>query len=391
MKDRTADVVIVGGGINGAATAFYLARLGIRKIVIVERSYPGSGASGRGMGLLRQYHTNEAEARLAIKSLAVFRNWQDEIGGTCGYVETGFLWIDDVINTGGVKANVDLVNRLGGHTKLIDADTLAGLQPHMNVVGSVAAYEENCGYAYGALATDALLAGASRKGARLLTRTKATSLLVESGRVTGVETSAGTISTNTVVVAAGAWAAPLAETAGLTIPIQPRRLTLGRIYLPESVKAPMTFLDGRYDTSFKADGNGTALISMRDGRYGEAMDAETPLDEVDDAAIQDGLDRIAQRIPALKDAQPARTWTGMDGFSPDYKGIYGPIDDVAGLFVCGGSSEKGFKVAPAVGQGMAQMITTGRSDLIGDASFSPQRHHPVGPVRDGWINVGQLI
>ena len=127
MEMRSADVVIVGGGVNGAATAFYLAQLNVGKIIVLDRAYPGAGASSRGMGLLRTYHANDPEAVLAIKSLEVFRNWKDAVGGTCGFVETGFLYLERSARRDAVATNVGRVNRLGGRAELIDGAALGEL------------------------------------------------------------------------------------------------------------------------------------------------------------------------------------------------------------------------------------------------------------------------
>ncbi len=373
MRDKVYDVVVVGAGINGAAIAFNLTLIGLKNIAIIDRAYPGAGASGRGMGLLRTYHANSPEALLAIKSLEVFRNWKDVVGGTCGFVETGFLWLDKPSRRTELERDVAMIQSLGGRSHLIDEAALRELQPHMACENTIAVCEPECGYAYGALATDAFHQASRRRGAELLTRTTVTALRLEGGRVTGVSTTRGDISTGAVVLAAGAWTKPLVETVGISLPVEARRLTLGRVYMPESIKHPMAFLDATFDTSFKADGNQTALISMRDSRYGSPIDPDALQDDVDGAAVQSGIDRIARRIPALRDAVGAQAWTGVDGFTPDFKGIYGRVGGVEGLFVCAGASEKGFKVAPAVGMGLARLIAGERCEFIEDPLFSAQR------------------
>ncbi len=387
----TADVIIVGAGVNGSSTAHHLAALGLTDVVVVDSHYPGAGASSRGMGLLRQYHANDAEARLAIESIHAFKNWADIVGGTCGYVATGFMWLDAEDKATEVKGNLARITRLGARAELLDEDGIRSLQPHMAADGTIASYEPDGGTALGALATDAWLASARRRGARLRTHEPVRDILVEKGRVAGVRTTAGEIAAGSVVVAAGAWTAALLETAGVSLPIQPRRLTIGRAHLPVEVHSPVTFLDGQHDTSFRVDGNHTALLSMRDERYGAPVDPAAPLDAVDPWAIADGMQRIRRRIPSMMHAAPANTWTGVDGFTPDYKGVYGEIEGVSGLYVIAGASEKGFKVSPAVGRGMAELITTGQSDTVGDPAFSPARFGASAACGSGWISVGALL
>ena len=371
----TADVVIVGGGINGAATAYYLAKLGIRSVVVVEASVPGAGASSRGMGLLRTYHANEPEAALALWSLRVYRNWADEVGGTCGFVNSGFLYLAPPSDLSDLQHNVAMMNRLGGNTQILTQHDVKRLQPHMEVedIGA-AAYEPDCGYAYGALATDGYHVAARRLGVQLRTYCRVVDIVVQSDAVTGVTLEDGTtISSNVVLLAAGPWTAQLATTANVDLPIEPRRLTIGRAYLPPTIERPCAFLDAVVDTSFKPDGDGMALLSMRDDRYGQVIEPDNLIDDVDHVAVVRGLEKIKKRIPAMHDSVPGRTWTGVDGFTPDYKGLYGNVDGYTGLFVCAGASEKGFKVAPAVGKAMADLISTGKSEAIDISAFSPDR------------------
>lgn len=389
---QSADVIIVGAGVNGAATAHYLAERGIRDVVVVESQYPAVGASSRGMGLLRQYHSTDAEARLAIESLQVFRGWADQIGGTCGYNPDGFIWLDDARNIDQVRANADRLTRLGANARLVDAAQIQSLQPHMSTDGTIGCYEPEGGSAYGALATDAWLRSAQRRGVRLLTHTPVRALLTDAdGRISGVNTDSGVIASRTVVVAAGAWGGRLLSTIGISLPIEPRRLTTGRILLPEAVQSPVTFLDGQYDTSFRVDRNNTAIISMRDDGYGAPIDLDKPLDDVAPWARSDGRERISRRIPALATAPTANTWTGLDGFTPDYKGIYGRIDGVDGLYIIGGASEKGFKVSPAVGRGTAALIAGDDAELICDPAFSASRFDSGASGQSGWIAVGELL
>src|SRR6266581_6596859 len=88
---ETADVVIIGAGVNGASLAFHLVQAGVRKIIVLEKQVAASGATGLSSGLVRMHYTNEIEARLALSSYAYFRHWSDIVGRDCGFVETGFI------------------------------------------------------------------------------------------------------------------------------------------------------------------------------------------------------------------------------------------------------------------------------------------------------------
>ncbi len=387
----TAQVVIVGAGLNGAATAFFLAERGISDVIVIDRDFPGAGASSRGMGLLRTFHANEPEAVLALKSLDVFTNWKERVGGDAGFRRTGFLWLDAASRRAQLQPHVDMLRRIGSDSRIIDGAELAELQPHLTVEDTIAVYEPDCGTAYGAKSNEALLAGALARGVRLLTRTPALCLIGSGGRATGVVTPQGEIHAETVVLAAGAWCAPLAQSIGVDLPVHARRLTIGRVMMPAEVKNPMTFLDGRFDTSFRPEDGSTALISMRDDRYGQTIEPDQRKEDVDPAAVEAGIRRIRQRIPSAERFVGMNTWTGVDGFTPDFKGIYGEHHECRGLVLIAGGNEKGFKVSPAVGMGTAELIATGHSADIVRPEFSSARFADGANVAGGEINVGELI
>lgn len=270
-----------------------------------------------------------------------------------------------------------MLRRIGSDSQLIEADEISRLQPHMAVEDTIAVFEPNCGTAYGAKANESLLAGAMRHGVRIFTRLPVLSLLKSYDRVVGIKTSEGEIHADVVVLAAGAWSADLARTIGVPLPVQARRLTIGRVLMPPGIRRPMTFLDGRFDTSFRPEEGSTALISMRDEKYGQPIEPDSRKEDVDATAVTTGIDRIKQRIPAADQFVGLNTWTGVDGFTPDFRGIYGEHHECSNLFVIAGASEKGFKVSPAVGMATAELIATGKSPDIQKPEFSSARFDQI--------------
>jgi sarcosine oxidase subunit beta len=393
MTDRNrAQVIIIGSGLNGAATAFFLAERGISDVLILDRGFPGAGASSRGMGLLRTFHANEPEAVLALKSITVFANWKERVGGSAGFRRTGFLWLDRTASRATLEGHIAMLRRLGSDSRLVEADELRRLQPHLHVEDTIAVWEPDCGTAYGYKANESLIAAALARGVRLRTRTAVQSLRAKAGRITGVKTDAGDLSAEAVVLAAGAWTAPLAATIGIDLPVESRRLTIGRVLMPPEIRNPATFLDGHFDTSFRPEDGNTALISMRDERYGAPMDPDARVDDVDNRAVAWGIERMKQRIPLAAQFIGLNTWTGVDGFTPDFKGIYGEHPRCRGLFVIAGASEKGLKVSPAVGMGTAELIATGRSPDLEKPEFSAARFDEAKAARrEAQITVSHII
>ena len=144
----TADVIVIGGGVNGASTAFRLAELGVRRVVLLERRHLAAEASGKSGALIRMHYTNEAESRLAFASLPVFQHWAEIVGGNCGFQAPGFVQVVAPEHEETLRANVDAQRRLGVNTRVVSADELRELAPALYTGDlTYAAYEPDSGYA----------------------------------------------------------------------------------------------------------------------------------------------------------------------------------------------------------------------------------------------------
>jgi sarcosine oxidase subunit beta len=371
----TADVVVVGGGINGAAIVYHLARMGVSRIVVIEARTIAHGASSRGAGIIRTYYGNDDEAKLALLSLETFRNWRDEIGGSCGYLPTGLLWMVGPDGVAELEANVAAQRRLGAMSEVVSPGEIARLQPHLAIDGiGAAVFEALGGFGNPKAATLALHAAAGRLSARLFEGLDVMAFTQRSGRVTGVETARGSIAAPVVILAAGAWSVPLAASAGVAIPLVPTRMTTGTIRHAAFARSPMVFIDTVSDTFWRpAEEPGVAHISIRDACHNSVLDLaeDWPGEMVSQVASLEGIARLSVRIPSLV-ATPMRAWVGPDGVTPDLRAIYGRTP-VEGLFLCVGGNFKGFKVAPAVGLCLAELITGGLSISVDLSGFDLAR------------------
>jgi sarcosine oxidase subunit beta len=357
---HTADVIVVGAGINGAATAFALTRAGIRDVLVLEAKFPCYGASGHGDGILRTHYANPHETALAIRSLEIYRSWLDVVGGTCGYFDNGFLWMVGSDDAETLRSNVEMQRALGARVDICTPDQLALLQPHLETADiGLAAYEPLSGGGDAATATRSLLAAAIQHGATLRTRTPVRRLVIRHGSVAGVETDDGEISASTVVLATGAWSARLAASVDINLPIESVRCTTGRVFLPKSISEPMNFIDVSMNLFVKVTQDRMAHIAVRDADHWSRVNPSEFDSRVEDRALRDGRDALAVRIPAMREASLESAWAGVDAVTPDRKAILGPVPGLRGLQLCLGSSFKGFKLAPAVGELIANQIVTG--------------------------------
>jgi sarcosine oxidase subunit beta len=137
-RPATADAIVIGGGINGGAVAWNLARLGLTNLVVLEAQAIAYGASSRGAGIIRTHYKDPDETKLAILSLDIFRNWKDEIGGDCGYEPSGFLWLVGPQDKSELEATVDANRHLGAASEVLSAEDVARLQPHSRKTAATA-------------------------------------------------------------------------------------------------------------------------------------------------------------------------------------------------------------------------------------------------------------
>ena len=206
----SADVLVVGAGVTGAAIAFHLSRLGVGDVLVVDRASVGSGMSCRSSALVRMHYTFGPEVELAVRSDQMFDTWQDLVGRPSCIRRTGFVRIVLPGEEARLRANVRMQRALGARAEVIDAAALSELAPGMRVDDiACAAWEEHGGYGDGAVVAGDLLAAAREWGVRYRPHAPALSLLRDGDRVTGIGTADGPEHAGTVVLAAGVWSPEL--------------------------------------------------------------------------------------------------------------------------------------------------------------------------------------
>lgn len=369
---ETADVIVIGAGVQGASLAYHLACRGAR-VIVVERSTVAAGATGRSSGLVRMHYDLAAEASLAWASYPWFTDWPTRIGGDCGFVRTGFLWLESGTAAPLLRANVAMQRGLGIQTSVLEADEISRLCPALAVgEGDVAAYEPGSGYADPAAVTTGFLGAARDRGARLVQGAEVTSIRVAGGAVAGVETTRGSFAAPVVVDAAGGWAARVAGLVGLDLPVQVWRHDTAYLGAPASVPRPLpVVIDHPNSLYFRAEGTELVLVGLEDeNAYGDSPDRDTS-----DAApgfSERVVERVVRRIPGLIDGTFRSAHSGQDGITPDQRPILGPAGP-AGFFLDCGHSGTGFKTAPAIGLGMAELILDGAATSVDLAPFGLER------------------
>jgi len=369
---QTADVVVIGGGVNGASIAYALAARGV-KAVLVEKGALASGASGRSSALVRMHYTNEWDARLAWASFPVFRNWTELMGGPGVFTHTGFVNVVAPQFADHLRRNVEMLKGIGVNTTAITGAELRDLQPFANVddIGA-AAYEPDSGYANPAETVEGFRRRATELGARVLQWTAVTRVIRQESRVTGVETSAGRIDAGSVIVAAGAWSRRLCAEIGLELPARPKAIdTVAVTRPPELAKGHMVFIDNVLGNYFRPESGGLTLVGVPCQEWD--IDPDTLQTGLPPEAAGVGAQLLTHRIPAMERATLSRGYRAFDGYSADRHAILGRVDGIDGLYLATAFSGSGFKIAPAVGACMAELVIEGRAKTVDIEPFSIRR------------------
>ena len=357
---KSASVLIVGGGIIGASIAWHLARLGWRDVVIADRaSGPGGGSSGQTAGVIHAGFSAPLLVRLSILSREMLGRFREETGSDAGYAATGHLrvaqspdemeWLRFQLRTQRAEGVID-VRELG-------ADEVTRINPALAPAGITGgAFAPSDGVFRPMQVLAGYLAAAERQGVRTLWGTDVQGFKRSSTRrITAAVTTHGTMRVGAVVNAAGAWAAPLADRAGVALPVLPlRRQVL-------SVAAGHALPPNLPPTTFTGDGffcrqRDDRLLVMRPSPAIRGRPWDTT---VDPAWIEETTALARERLPALASTtiDTAGSWGGLHEISPDHHPVLGAAGECENFFMANGSSGHGAMHAPALGQLLAALMT----------------------------------
>jgi sarcosine oxidase subunit beta len=378
---KTADIVILGAGVMGASIAFHLARRKAGTIVLIEKDHFGRGSSGRSSALIRMHYSFAREVQLALVSLRMFENWQEIVGQPGDFHRTGFVRIALPNETEGLKRNVQMQRDLGVNVTLLDQGQLRALAPDWNVDEvEVAAYEPDSGYGDGAAVAGDFLGAARDMGAQYFSRTQATAFLVESGHVRGVVTDQGTIAAPTVISATGLWTKPLFQPIGCDLPIECEFHQVAILRRPPDLRGlGCACIDSVTATYFRPDGQDKFLVGDFHGT--RPVDPDNFPQSASDESLEELIERACRRIPKLSQAEVMRGVTGVYDMTPDSRPLLGEIPGVGGLYVCAGFSGMGFKISPAIGLVMSELLLDGEAKTVDISAFRPNRFAENQPIQ----------
>jgi sarcosine oxidase subunit beta len=359
---ETADVVIVGGGIEGAAAAWALARRGVTDVLVVERNTVGSGMTGKSSGIVRCHYGVSSLAAMAAVGLDVFEKAQEIFGHDIGFRQTGYVVGVGEPNVDSLRKSLAAQRAVGVQTEEIDAAEVARMWPHADLEPFAAfAHEARGGFGDAYQTAQAFAVSARGAGVRIRQGTAMTALSIDGDRVTGVQLADGTeVSAGTVVVATGVWTRDLLSRCGIDVPIRVVREQIVMISPGVELGPVPVFSDLVSLQYIRPEPGGDVLFGNSDLSHVQDADPDDYLNRASEDFVDVTIDRVSTRFPGFTDAAITGSYAGCYDVTPDWNPVISRTG-IDGLVVAAGFSGHGFKIAPAVGGLIADLVIDGRS------------------------------
>ncbi|MET9967930.1 FAD-dependent oxidoreductase [Streptomyces sp. NPDC006356] len=353
--------VVVGGGLIGLSIARALTQRGLTDVLVLERHQLAGGGTGKSSGIVRAHYGVPSIAAMAWRSMPVF----EELGDRVGFRQVGYTVIVGEENAEPLRANTAMHQGLGIDVDLIDNDRLAELWPMMEVGDvALASYEPRGGFAdatqlalhYGQVARD--------QGARIRQNTPVTRILTAGDKVTGVELDGGeVIDADLVVVASGWWSAKLLAGLGIDFPIEAYRSELLIVDAGEPLPDLPVVSDLVSLQYCRLEGAGQFLVGNSDHAdfQKKFVDPDNYSNIAGEASIEKYAEKVMHRFPGFPEPSVTHTYAGVYDVPPDWNPVIAPVGGIHGLILSAGFAGHGFKISPAVGDLVADLVFEGDS------------------------------
>jgi sarcosine oxidase subunit beta len=358
---KTADIVIVGGGVMGASAAYHLAKRGMKNIVLLEKEeFFGTGATGRCAGGVRYQFSTEINVKLSLQSLPMIERFPQEIGQDVRYDPCGYLLIaTNEKDASNFKKNVELQNSLGVQTLLLSGEEVRTQLPFMKFDDALAGtFHQKDGLVDPNSVVAGYISAAQKMDLKAFPRAEVTRIRVSDGQVEAVETTLGVIQTRTILNAAGPWSGMIGQMAGVEIPVVPiRRQMFTTNPLPEIPQDFPFVIDFAQSLYFHRQSAGL-LIGMSNPDQKPGFDQS-----VDEEFEFVNLEAAIARMSLLEHASRVSHWAGLYEVTPDAHPIFGGCH-VKGFVICTGFSGHGFMHGPIAGKLMSEYLLDGKFSSV---------------------------
>ncbi len=367
----------------GVSIAHHLARAGIGSVRVLEKSFVGAGSSGRSGAIIRQHYSTRLLVEMARQGVLTFRDFQSHTAAESGWDNVGCLFVVAGRDRDAAAGNVELMRNAGAKASLRTGTSLTEVAPGA-VFGEdeVGAWESEAGCVDPALVLHGYAASALRSGAQIDEGVEVTGIEIVQDRIASVSTSRGRIETRTVVLCAGPWAGRLAARAGIELPLSVVRPQVAFHRRPADFNDPHPVVGDLVNGYYcRPDSGGRTLVGA--------------LDIADDEVIQDPdhfyqsasgefcewtREQIVKRYPAMGRSFGRGGYSGLYTLTPDSHPILGESPGVRGLYLAVGFSGHGFKLSPAVGRGIAELVSTGAYQTLDLSPLRAERYARGEPI-----------
>ena len=355
---KSADIIVIGGGLFGCATAYNLAKLGAKNVVLLERGAICSGSTAKSCAIVRTHYSIRANMIHAVESLRVFENFDHIVGGDVGFRRTGYLILGPEEHREPMQAVFRAQNEHGIDTATLTPQEAREIHPlvacdDVDVIG----YDSLAGYCDPYLTTIAYAQRAKELGVTIYTDTPVRGIQTH-GQIKTVQTPSGSIEGPVLIIAAGPWTHAIGRLIGIDFPYTASRhkvvtLKTSQPYRMEwPIVKDLTTPDKIY---LRSTTDGAVLVGT--GDHGDPVDdADILTDQIEDDHVARIYGLITRLIPAFAESEYCAGWTGPYDITPDWNPIVGPVPGVEGVHVMVGFSGHGFKLAPTISESLAQTV-----------------------------------
>jgi sarcosine oxidase subunit beta len=367
--EKTADVVIIGGGIIGLSIAYYLSLKKAGRIVLLEKGQLGEGSTSRCVGGIRTQFSTEVNICFSLESLKTFNQFEEEFGVNPEFKRIGYLFLATTEEEMAIfNRNIELQKRFNIPVEFLDQVEIKTHWPFLrmdDILG--AAFCSWDGYAGPNEILSGFANSAKRAGVKIYEGIEAIGISLAKGRIHSVKTKNDEISASVIVNAGGPYATSIGELVGVKIPVKPLRRQIfitGPFHLNDHpIPLIIDFHRGWY---FRQELDGLLLSGP--------LDSEPSFNlNIDYEAMAEASENAIYRVPVLKKATIVRGWAGLYEISPDCHAILGRVPEVEGFILANGFSGHGFQHSPAVGKVIAELIIDGNATTIDISSLSIER------------------